>query len=43
MAKADEVAGHVLASPERVTEADQELDEAGFDELILLSHLGRNR
>ena len=35
-AKADELAGHVLTSPERVAEAYQELDEAGFDELILL-------
>jgi hypothetical protein len=35
-AKADELAGYVLTSPERVVEAYQELDEAGFDELILL-------
>ncbi|HEX3963656.1 MAG TPA: LLM class flavin-dependent oxidoreductase [Trebonia sp.] len=35
-AKADELAGHVLTSPERVAEAYQELAEAGFDELILL-------
>jgi alkanesulfonate monooxygenase SsuD/methylene tetrahydromethanopterin reductase-like flavin-dependent oxidoreductase (luciferase family) len=35
-AQADELAGHVLTSPERVSRAYQELDEAGFDELILL-------
>ncbi len=35
-AQADELASHVLISPERVSEAYQELDEAGFDELILL-------
>lgn len=35
-AKADELAGHVLTSPERIAEAYQELDEAGFDEMILL-------
>jgi alkanesulfonate monooxygenase SsuD/methylene tetrahydromethanopterin reductase-like flavin-dependent oxidoreductase (luciferase family) len=35
-AKADELAGHVLTSPERVSEAYQDLEEAGFDELILL-------
>jgi alkanesulfonate monooxygenase SsuD/methylene tetrahydromethanopterin reductase-like flavin-dependent oxidoreductase (luciferase family) len=34
--KADELASHVLISPEQVTEAYQELEEAGFDELILL-------
>lgn len=35
-AQADELAGHVLTSPERVSEAYQDLEEAGFDELILL-------
>ena len=35
-AQADELAGHVLTSPGRVSEAYQELDEAGFDEMILL-------
>lgn len=35
-AKADELAGHVLTSPDRVAEARGELAEAGFDELILL-------
>ena len=35
-AQADELAGHVLTAPERVSEAYQELAEAGFDELLLL-------
>jgi hypothetical protein len=35
-ARADELADHVLTSPTRLTEAYQELDEAGFDEMILL-------
>jgi alkanesulfonate monooxygenase SsuD/methylene tetrahydromethanopterin reductase-like flavin-dependent oxidoreductase (luciferase family) len=35
-ARAEELAGYVLTSPARLTEAYQELNEAGFDEMILL-------